>query len=54
MKVSEWREADNHDFAVEYIQDEAERFVKFYRHLIKKMPEVWQEFAKANGIGQDN
>ncbi|MCJ7769175.1 MAG: hypothetical protein MUO92_01680 [Dehalococcoidales bacterium] len=38
LKVSEWCKAGNYDSAIEYIQDEAERFLNFYRYLIEKMP----------------
>ncbi len=50
LKISEWCKAGDYDSTEEYIKDEAERFLNFYRHLIAKMPEVWLEFAKANGI----
>jgi len=54
LKVSEWCKEGDYSSVQEYIEDEVDRFIKFYQFLVNRMPEVWQEFAKANGISQDN
>lgn len=50
LKVSDWCAMKDYDSVNEYIKDEAGRFIKFYQFLVKRMPEVWLEFAKDSGI----
>lgn len=50
LKVSEWFREGDYTSAQAYIEDEADRFIKFYQFLIQRLPGVWLEFAKASKI----
>ncbi len=50
LKVSEWCAKKDYASAQEYIEDEADRFIRFYQFLIQRLPSVWLEFAKAAKI----
>ena len=50
LKGSEWCRKKDYTSALTYIEDEAERFILFYRFLIQRLPGVWLEFAKATKI----
>jgi len=49
-EVSEWYAKNDYSSIQEYIEDEADRFIKFYQFLIQKLPSIWLEFAKASKI----
>lgn len=34
-----------------YIEDEADRFIKLYQYLLQKLPQVWLEYAKLHNLG---
>jgi hypothetical protein len=46
LKVSEWYKQKDYDSIQEYIEDEADRFIKLYQYLIQELPAIWLEFAK--------
>ena len=50
LKVSEWYAKEDYDSIQEYIEDEADRFIKFYQFLMQRLPGVWLEFAKEHKI----
>ncbi len=50
LKVSEWYAEEDYASIQEYIEDEADRFIKLYQFLVQRLPDIWQEFAKAFGI----
>lgn len=50
LKVSEWYAEKDYASVQEYIEDEAERFINLYQFLIQRLPNIWQEFAKAYKI----
>ncbi len=50
LKVSEWYAKKDYTSAEEYIEDEADRFIKLYQFLVQRLPDIWQEFAKDSGI----
>jgi len=50
LKVSEWYKAGDYTSIQEYIEDETDRFIKFYQFLIQRLPSIWLEFAKASKI----
>ena len=50
MKVSEWYAKKDYASIQEYIEDEADRFIKLYQFLVQKLPDIWQEFARDSGI----
>jgi len=50
LKVSEWCADKDYTSVQEYIEDEADRFIKFYQFLIQRLPSIWLEFAKASKI----
>jgi DNA polymerase elongation subunit (family B) len=45
-KVKEWYESKSYEAIQDYIQDEADKFLKLYRFLVQRLPDVWLEFAK--------
>lgn len=49
-KVIEWYEKEDYQSIQHYIEDEAERFLKLYQFLVRRLPSVWLEFAKETGI----
>ncbi len=50
LKVSEWYAEKDYTSIQEYIEDEADRFIKLYQFLVQKLPSLWLEFAKDSGI----
>ncbi len=46
LKVSEWCKEKDYTSVQEYIEDEADRFIKLYQFLIQRVPSIWLEFAK--------
>jgi len=50
LKVSEWYAQKDYASIQVYIEDEADRFIKFYQFLIQRLPGIWLEFAKASKI----
>ncbi|MFC2016406.1 hypothetical protein ACFLUF_01705 [Chloroflexota bacterium] len=50
IKVSEWHAEKDYASVQEYIEDEADRFIKLYQFLVQRLPGIWQEFAKDSGI----
>lgn len=49
-KVIEWYEKKDYQAIQDYIEDEADRFLKLYRFLIQRLPGIWIEFAKETKI----
>ncbi len=50
LKVSEWYAEKDYASIQEYVEDEADRFIKLYQFLIQKLPNIWLKFAKASKI----
>ena len=50
LKVSEWYAEKDYASIQEYIEDEADRFIKLYQFLVQRLPDVWLDFAKDFGI----
>lgn len=50
LKVSEWYAEKDYASIQEYIEDEADRFIKLYQFLVQRLPSLWLEFAKDSGI----
>lgn len=50
IKVIEWYEKKDYQAIQDYIEDEADRFLKLYQFLVRRLPSVWLEFAKETGI----
>ncbi len=50
LRVSEWYAEEDYVSIQEYIEDEADRFIKLYQFLVQRLPDIWQEFAKDSGI----
>ncbi len=50
LKVSEWYAEKDYASIQEYIEDEADRFIKLYQFLVQRLPDIWQEFAKDSKI----
>jgi hypothetical protein len=46
LQVSEWYKNKDYKAIQEYIDDEADRFLKLYQFLIQRLPALWIEFAK--------
>ncbi len=49
LRVSEWYAEKDYAAIQEYVEDEADRFIKLYQFLAQKMPGIWREFAKDSG-----
>ena len=50
LKVSEWYAEKDYASIQEYVEDEADKFIKLYQFLIQKLPNIWLKFAKASKI----
>ncbi|MFC2014738.1 hypothetical protein ACFLUP_01955 [Chloroflexota bacterium] len=50
LKVSEWYREKDYTRIQEYIEDEADRFIRLYQFFIQRLPGLWLEFAKESGI----
>jgi len=50
LRVSEWYAEKDYASIQEYIEDEADRFIKLYQFLVQRLPGIWQEFTKDSGI----
>ena len=50
IKVIEWYEKKDYPAIHNYIEDEADRFLKLYQFLVQTLPNVWLEFAKESKI----
>ncbi len=50
LKVSEWCAKKDYNSVQEYIEDEADRFIRFYQFLVQRLPGIWLEFAKDSKI----
>jgi DNA polymerase elongation subunit (family B) len=49
-KVREWYERKDYPAIQDYIEDEADRFLKLYQFSVQRLPDVWLEFAKEFNI----
>jgi DNA polymerase elongation subunit (family B) len=50
IKVIEWYERKDYLAIQNYIEDEANKFLKLYQFLAQRLPSVWLEFAKESKI----
>jgi len=49
-KIADWYIAKDYATIESYIKDEAASFIKLYSFLVQRMPSVWEEYAKEQGI----
>ena len=49
-KVSEWLNENDYRAVEAYVEDEAERFIELYRFLVSRLPGVWSEFGREQGL----
>ena len=47
-RVIDWYEKKDYLAIQNYIEDEANKFLKLYQYLIQKLPDIWLDFAKEN------
>tara|TARA_B100000315_G_scaffold123385_1_gene113404 strand:+ start:457 stop:687 length:231 start_codon:yes stop_codon:yes gene_type:complete len=50
LKVSEWYAEEEYASIQEYIEDEADGFIKLYQLLVQRSPDTCQEFTRGSGI----
>jgi len=49
-KIIEWYDKSEYQEIQSYIEDETEIFLRLYRFLVQRLPNLWDEFAKGCGI----
>jgi hypothetical protein len=50
LKVAEWCAKKEYSLAQEYIEEEAGSFIRFYQFVVRRLPELWLDFARASKI----
>ena len=49
-KIIEWWDKKDYHAIQDYIENEADSFIKLYQFLVKNLPDIWLEFAKESKI----
>jgi len=44
--IKEWYEKEDYRIIESYIENEADSFLKLYQFLVKRLPDIWVEFAE--------
>ena len=44
--IKEWYEKEDYRIIESYIENEADSFLKLYQFLVKRLPDIWREFAE--------
>lgn len=48
--IKEWYEKQEYQTIENYIENEADSFLRLYKFIVKRLPDVWLEFAEVNGL----